>query len=148
MYDNKKKSKIKNTKILNWRMELGNFQYEANDRPGRYTEAADALTRIPKKRISTVGSIIQDDQLNILHKELGCPGIRRLFHQVKIRNLPYSLKGVEMVCKSCKSCCELKPQFFRPIPGTLIKATQPMERLSIDFKGTLPGSKYSEKKLS
>ena len=52
-----------------------------------------------------------------------------------------------MVCKSCKSCCELKPQFFRPIPGTLIKATQPMERSSIDFKGPLPRSKYSENKF-
>lgn len=79
MYDNKKRSKIKNTKLLNRRMELGNFQYEAKYRPGRYNEAADALSRIPKKRISTVGSIIQDDQLNILHKELGCPGIRRMF---------------------------------------------------------------------
>ena len=59
MYDNKKMSKIKNTKILNWRMELVNFQYDVKYRPGRYNEAADALTRIPKKRIPTVGSIIK-----------------------------------------------------------------------------------------
>ena len=80
-------------------MELGNFQYEVKYRPGRYNEAADALTRIPKKRKPTIGLIVQDDQLKMLHKELACPGIRRFFHQVKIRNLPYSLKDVEMVCK-------------------------------------------------
>ena len=34
-------------------------------------------------------------------------------------------------------CSELKPQFYRAETGTLIKATQPMERLSIDFKGPL-----------
>ena len=81
MYDNKKKSKIKNIKIMNWRMELGNFQYNVKYRPGRYNEAADALTRVRRKKITTVGSIIQDDQLYTLHKELGCPGIRRLFYQ-------------------------------------------------------------------
>ena len=79
MYDNKKKSKIKNTKILNWRMELGNFQYQVKYRPGRYNEAADALTRITKKKKPTIGLIVQDDQLKMLHKELRCPGIRRFF---------------------------------------------------------------------
>ena len=58
-------------------MELGNFQYEVKYRPGRYNEAADALTRIPKKRKPTIGMINEDDQLKMLHKELGCQRIRR-----------------------------------------------------------------------
>ena len=44
---------------------------------------------------------------------------------------------MKRLCASCKVCSELKPQFYRAQTGTLIKATQPMERLSIDFKGTL-----------
>ena len=51
-------------------MELGNFQYEVKYRPGRYNEAADALTRIPKKRKPTIGLIVQDGQQKVLHKEL------------------------------------------------------------------------------
>ncbi|KRY02796.1 Pro-Pol polyprotein, partial [Trichinella patagoniensis] len=32
-----------------------------------------------------------------------------------------------------------KPRFYQPETATLIKATQPFERLNIDFKGPLPG---------
>lgn len=34
-------------------------------------------------------------------------------------------------------CAEIKPRFLRT-KGTLIKATAPLERISIDFKGPLP----------
>jgi len=37
--------------------------------------------------------------------------------------------------------CRRKPRFFKPAPGTLIKATRPWERLSIDFKGHVRGPK-------
>ena len=37
-----------------------------------------------------------------------------------------------------QSKAELKPQFYRPEPGILVKATRPFERVSIDFKGALP----------
>ena len=40
--------------------------------------------------------------------------------------------------KSCRICCEIKPRFFKPETPPLIKATQPFERLSVDFKGPLP----------
>ena len=34
-------------------------------------------------------------------------------------------------------CCECKPQFHRPDKVPFIKATQPFERINIDFKGPL-----------
>ena len=52
--------------------------------------------------------------------------------------MPFSTEDVKKTCSTCRICAELKPQFCRPTPGTLIKSTQPMERLSIDFKGPLP----------
>ena len=45
--------------------------------------------------------------------------------------------------KSCGSCSELKPKFYKPTPGQLVKATQPFEGISVDFKGPLPRSKSS-----
>ena len=36
---------------------------------------------------------------------------------------------------SCKICAGLKPQILRSNQNVLIKATNPMERLSLDFKG-------------
>jgi len=41
---------------------------------------------------------------------------------------------------SYRVCAEVKPRFHKPAETHLIKATQPMERLSIDFKGPLPST--------
>ena len=46
----------------------------------------------------------------------------------------------------CHVCYQCRPQFHRPEEVSLIKATQPFERINIDFKGPLPmnnGNKYS-----
>ena len=64
-----------------------------------------------------------------------------------IRNLPYALADVTKICKSCQSCSELKSKFYRPIPGKLIRATQPFERISVDFKGPLLKSKTSKNRF-
>ncbi|KAK3716723.1 hypothetical protein QZH41_000928, partial [Actinostola sp. cb2023] len=41
---------------------------------------------------------------------------------------------------SCPVCCECKPKFHHPEETHLIKATQPFERINIDFKGPLPST--------
>ena len=66
------------------------------------------------------------------------PGITRTFHFVKSKNLPCSLDDVHKMISACKVCGEIKPRFHKPPFIPLIKATQPMERLSVDFKGPLP----------
>ena len=40
--------------------------------------------------------------------------------------------------KSCRVCAKCKPRFHRPTKSNIIKATQPFERLNLDFKGPLP----------
>ena len=56
------------------------------------------------------------------------------------KNLPFSTTDVKRVVNSCPICAEIKPQFHRGVNNTLIKATHPMERLSINFKGPFPSS--------
>ena len=68
------------------------------------------------------------------------PGVRRLNHFVKSNNLPYSMDDVKRITSSCRDCSEVKPQYIKPPPASLIKATQPFERLNMDFKGPLPSS--------
>ena len=46
MFDARKHSKIKNAKIMNWRLDLAPFHFDTSYRPGRYNEAADAFTRV------------------------------------------------------------------------------------------------------
>ena len=78
--------------------------------------------------------------LSDIHTGLCHPGVTRLLHFVRSKNLPFSTEDVKRVCSSCRICAEIEPQFYKPVEGTLIKATQPMERISVDFKGPLPSS--------
>ena len=130
MFDSTRKSKIKNVKIARWRLELSQYKFNISYRPGANNPAADTFSRI-----ASVGHHLQD--LQELHGQLCHPGITRLSHFVRNRNLPYSQDNVRTVTDNCQSCSYLKPNFLRS-KGTLINATSPFQRLSIDFKGPLP----------
>ena len=53
----------------------------------------------------------------------------------------YSLKDIKQMIAGCSICCEIKLRFDKPPQGTLIKSSQPFERLSIDFEGPLLSTK-------
>ena len=135
MFDSRKRTKIKNNKIMCWRLELASYSYSIKYRPGPSNVGPDTLTRAFCASVSKAES-----KLDILHKELCCPGVTRLWHYVRQKNLPYSLEDVKSCCRNCVTCAEVKPQFYKPEGNVLIKATQPMERLNIDFKGPLPST--------
>ena len=74
---------------------MSGYRFDVEYRPGHLNLAADSLTRNfnAKKKYGYVNLLtLQDNLLEKLHKEMGCPGITRLFHQVKIRNLLYFFK--------------------------------------------------------
>ena len=135
MYDNKNHGKIKNAKILRWRIELSQYQYEIIYRPGKLNVAADTLSYAYFANLFS-------SSLYEVHAGLCHPGITRKYHFVKSKNLPFSPDDVRKVVTNCKICAEIKPNFCKPPESHLIKATLPMERLSIDFKGPLPSKFY------
>jgi transposase InsO family protein len=133
MLDNRRRTKIKNNKIQEWRMELASYSYSIKYRPGKENTGPDSFTRMFCNAVDRNG--LHDIHVNLCH-----PGVTRLLHYVRSKNLPYSTDDVKKTCSNCKTCAELKPQFYRKPEGTLIHATKPMERLSIDFKGPLPST--------
>ena len=133
MYDYKSSSKIKNDKIMRWRITLSPYSYDIHYRPAQCNSGPDTFTRI---RCATISS----ESLYDLHAALCHPGVTRLHHFIRSRNLPYSVEDVKQICKECRICKEVKPKYYRPNDVHLIKATQPFERISIDFKGPLPSS--------
>jgi hypothetical protein len=135
MFDGKNKGKIKNEKILRWRLELSCFSFDITYRDGKKNVVADALSRMPFDCVAA----LTDDDLARLHDVLCHPGVTRLWHVVRSRNLPFSLEDVKATIRRCKTCSEVKPNFVK-FQGTLIKATRPFERLNVDFKGPLPTS--------
>ena len=134
MFDKQHRGKIKNLKIARWRMELSCYSYDIEHKPGIDNIAADALSRNICAGMSNLHN------LYLLHNSLCHPGVTRMFHFVKIRNLPFSINEVRQMTKDCQICAQNKPKFQRLSNSHLIKATQPFERLSVDFKGPLPSN--------
>ena len=133
MYDKRRRTKIKNDKIARWRVDLSCFQYDVVYRPGEENVGADALSRVKHCSVILDHSL---SHLKELHEALCHPGITRMNHFVKTRNLPYSIDDIRKVTSSCSTCLKVKPQFIKS-SGHLIKATQPFQQLNIDFKGPL-----------
>ena len=78
--------------------------------------------------------------LRQIHEDMCHPGIVRLNHLVRTKNLPFSLADVKRVVSECSICARVKPRFVSPQNPPLIEATKPFDRLSIDFKGPLPSN--------
>ena len=114
MYDNERKSKIKNDKISRWRVELSQYKFDIIYRPGKDNVAADTFSRI-----AAIAHPLQE--LHELHENLCHPGITRLSHFVRAKNLPFTQDEVKRETSSYRSCLFLKPQFLHS-QGTLIKA--------------------------
>ena len=70
-------------------MELACFDYDIIYRPGRDNSAADTLTR------AFCNAIQPDNSLRSIHEALSHPGVVRLAHFVRTRNLPYSMEEVK-----------------------------------------------------
>ena len=134
-YDSKNHGKLKNAKILRWRIELSQFDYEIVYRAGKFNIAPDTLSRA-----YCASSSVSSDYLYNVRCVLCHPGVTRLCHYVRTKNLPYSL---EEICKMTANCdvCKIvvKPRFYKPIETHVIKATQPMEHLCVDFKSPIAG---------
>ena len=121
---------------MRWRLELSSYSYDIVYRPGTENASADALSRSP-----VVRSASDNKKLLIeLHSALCHPDITRMTHFVRTRNLPFSVEDVKQMTSSCPVCAECEPQYGKPPQSHLIKATQPFERLNVDFKGPLPSA--------
>ncbi|CAH8833617.1 unnamed protein product [Trichobilharzia szidati] len=134
MYDMNHHGKIKNDKIQRWRIELSCYSFDIIYRCGKENKVADALSR------GYSASVMGETNLKDLHNSLCHPGVVRLLHFVRSKNLPFSVDDVKRTISSCAVCAELKPRFCKVSTGNLIKATSPFERLNIDFKGPLPSN--------
>ena len=121
MLDQRKRSKIKNAKIQQWRFEFGTFEYSIHYRPGLNNYAADLFSRI----CGSLTSASINKNLYYIHETLGHSGIARLWHFIKSKNLPYSLSDVKKTCQNCNTCAETKPRFYQKPTENLISTTQP-----------------------
>ena len=132
MFSKQNHGKVKNDKIQRWRIELSTLDFDIRFRPGPLNVTADCLSRVCM--LTTRPSLRQ------IHEDMCHPGIVRLNHLVRTKNLPFSLADVKRVVSECSICARVKPRFVSPQNPPLIEATKPFDRLSIDSKGPLPSN--------
>ena len=138
MFNQNRKGKNKNDKIMRWRTELSCYRYDIQHGPGKYNHATDCLTRSScsalvtrveyQQEINNIKfscSITSEIKLMELHNSICHPGITRIYHFIQCRNLPYSTEEVKNLINQCPVCAELKPRFSKPSEAHLIKSTQP-----------------------
>lgn len=135
MFNVRHSSKIKNDKILRWRLDLSEYQYDIMYRPGVNNIPCDTLSRVCSAATSFVHNSLED-----IHASLCHPGVTRLHHFIRSKNLTYSLDDVKRICSQCSICSQIKPRYFRPPVSSLIRSLHPFDRISVDFIGPKPSS--------
>ena len=121
MFNGSNRGKMKNAKVMRWRLELMQYSCDIVFRAGKHNTVPDTLSRVHCASISR-------STLHGIHSSLCHPGVTRMFHYVRIKNLPYTFDEVRKMISSCRVCAEVKPRFHNSVETHLIKATQPMER--------------------
>ena len=133
MFGRRHASKIKNEKIMRWKMNLPSFHFTMLHQPGRKMVEPGTLSR-------TFCGAIGTSHLKELHVSLCHPGVTRMARFVRNKNLSYSLSEIRQMTFECRECQEIKHQFVQSQVNCLIKSTQPFERLNLDFKDPLPST--------
>ena len=117
MFNQRHQGKIKNDKIMRWRLELSCYSFDIVYRPGKENVAPNTFSR------ATCASSA-NDSLYKLHDLLCHPGITRFWHFIRAKNLPNSLEDAKKTVNTCPICRECKPAFHHTESAYLIKATQ------------------------
>ncbi len=123
---------VKNRKFARWRLDLAEFDFTIHHLPGRLNTAADALSRISSISVSDSMDIVR-----LQHEQFGHPGVSRLMKLCQVSRDCSSIQNLFETCtavvQNCRICAEIKPRWSKPIPGHVVHATEPWQRLSIDF---------------
>ena len=107
MFDQRHQGKMTNDKFLRWRLQLSCYSFDIVYRPGKDNVPPDTLSRASCAAAT-------EDSLYKLHESLCHPGVTRLSHFVRTKNLPCSLDEIKRMTSQCRVCCECKPQYHRP----------------------------------
>lgn len=69
---------------------------------------SDALSR------AHCGAVTNMKELKPLHDSLFHPGVQRMCHIVRSKNLSHSMEEVRRITSACQVCARIKPRFYVP----------------------------------
>ena len=70
--------------------------------------------------------------------------LRSFLHYSHSKNIPIFSVEAKEACSSCRICAKPKPWFTTLSQGKLMNSTQPLERLNVNFKGSLPSTTHNK----
>ena len=128
LFDSKRKSSIKNTKLCRWRIALSEYTFDIQYRAGRLNTVADAMRRVCAYADADLEKPFiwgnTDYLLSQVHDKMGHPGIARTVGFIqRIADIPGLQSNVKQHI------------------GKLVTLSSPWERNSIDFVGPKKPSK-------
>jgi hypothetical protein len=146
------------SRLLRWRIQLEEYDYEIIYKKGAQNTNADALSRIntliKEESEEVTENIGEDKKKQILYEYHDAPlgghrGMNKTYIAIEIRfSWPNMKKEIEEYVKRCKSCQMnklLSPKGRAPMEITTT-AEHPFEKCSLDIVGPLPetekGNKY------
>jgi hypothetical protein len=135
------------SRLMRWKLLLGEFDYEVEYRAGKRNCNADSLSRYRIHCLSVdVEELTKDRKLKIISEMHNCPvgghqGIQRTIERIK---LYISWSGLEddvtqyiKTCKTCQLNKETRSKIKLPLTVTDTQAT-PWDKLYLDVVGPLP----------
>jgi len=103
MFDQQNRGKIKNAKLLAWRLEISQLTYTVYHRQGREHVVPDAM--------SICSTMPSTANIRALHEQLGHLGFSHLYHFVRSRNLPDTSDETKNA-KQLQNLCRSKTEVF------------------------------------
>jgi len=137
MYDCANHGKVRNEKVLRWRVELSAFDFKISYRPGKLNVPLDTLSRV-------FCAVTQVTSLQKIYESLCHPVITRFLNFLRAKNMPFFVEDVRKTVGNCGVCSEIKHQFHSRPVASLVKVTQPFEHHPLTF---LKGRSHLHRKI-
>ena len=135
------------SRLMRWRIQLAEYDYEIIHKSGARNANADALSRIGcVDKVEDPSATPDEDKRAILHEFHDSPigghrGMNKTYRAIKARyNWPNMRRDIEEYVKQCKSCQvnkSLTPRHKAPMEITTT-AEHPFEKCYLDIVGPLP----------
>ena len=139
LHPKKRPKGVKNHKFAQWRLELSEFNFTLHHLLGILNTAVDTFLCITSISVNA-----QVELVRLRHEQFGHLGANRLLKLCQQTEDGSSIRNLYAVCcsvvKNCHICSEVKPHWLRSTGSHVIQASEPWERLSIDFMVNKPPS--------
>ncbi|KDR23651.1 Retrovirus-related Pol polyprotein from transposon 17.6, partial [Zootermopsis nevadensis] len=143
------------SRLIRWKLQLEEYDYEIQYRAGKRNCNADSLSRYPVECLITHSEEITEERKQKIINEMHCcpvgghQGIQKTIERIKLYiswpGLEHDVTELIRECKICQVNKDTRPKVKQPLEITDTQ-TKPWDKIYLDIVGPLPqtekGNKY------